>query len=215
VIRFYLDFISPYAYLGWTQIHAVAGRLGRDVEPIPVLFAGLLDARGARGPAEEPARRAYLIKDLVRRAHDFGVPFVLPPAHPFNPLLALRVASLPMDAGVRRVLVDRLFAAVWAGGGGVTDRDVVAAIAASAGVSPAALADAESPEGKARVRRQTDEALAQGAFGVPTAVVDGELFFGSDSLAHLDRFLAGRDPVTPDIVERWAHLPSSAPRQPR
>src|SRR3569623_816361 len=64
-LRFYFDYLSPYAYLAWTQIHT----LGVEVAPHPVLFAALLDANGARGPAEVPARRRYIIRDLARLAY--------------------------------------------------------------------------------------------------------------------------------------------------
>jgi 2-hydroxychromene-2-carboxylate isomerase len=211
-IRLYFDYLSPYAYLCWTQIHAFAERHGRAVEPIPVLLAAILDAMGTRGPAEIPPKRASIIKDEARLAHQLGVPLDAPPAHPFNPLLALRLSSLPMDPARRRALIDALFRAVWAGGGGIVERERVASIAAAAGLPGDALAEAESAEGKARVKRQTDEALAAGAFGVPTLVVGGELFFGLDSLPHLDRWLRGADPVDPALVARWASLPAAAVR---
>ena len=51
-VTFYFDYISPYAYLAWTQIHRLAERNGRGVDPVPVLFAALLDANGQKGPAE-------------------------------------------------------------------------------------------------------------------------------------------------------------------
>ena len=102
MIRFHFDFISPYAYLAWTQIHALAARHGRSVEPVPVLFAALLDHHGTKGPAEIPAKRRYLMFDVVRKARALGVPIGPPPAHPFDPLLALRVASVPMDAQATR-----------------------------------------------------------------------------------------------------------------
>src|SRR5512140_3653821 len=97
-IRFCFDYVSPYAYLAWTQIHALAARHGREVTPVPVLFAALLDAAGTKGPAEIPAKRGYVFKDVLRSAHRLRVPLVPPPAHPFNPLLALRVSSLDLEA---------------------------------------------------------------------------------------------------------------------
>jgi 2-hydroxychromene-2-carboxylate isomerase len=213
-IRFYFDYVSPYAYLAWTQIHALAGRRGRGVVPVPVVFGAILDARGQRGPAEIPAKRAYLFKDCIRLAHGFGVPLVPPPAHPFNPLLALRASSLPMPEAARRALVDRLFAAVWGGGGGAEGPEEVARAASAAGLDGAQVVrDAGAPEAKALLRQQTDEALAAGAFGVPTVVADGELFWGVDALPHLERFLEGRDPVDADLVARWASLPASAVRR--
>lgn len=212
-LRFYFDFISPYAYLAWTQIHAIADRHRRRVEPVPVLFAALLDANGQRGPAEIPRKRAYLFKDVARLAHRFGVPVTPPPAHPFNPLLALRVASLPMEEDARRRLIDALYAAAWGGGGGVDSTDAVIAAAGKAGLDGAALVKAATmPEAKDRVRRQTEEALAAGAFGVPSIVIDGELFWGVDSLPHVETFLEGKDPVAALDLSRWVNLPASATR---
>ncbi len=75
------------------------------------------------------------------------------------------------------------------------------------------LRDAATPEVKQRLRDQTDEALRLGAFGVPTIVVDGELFWGLDALPDVDVFLRGEDPVDGAAVERWATLPASATRR--
>src|SRR4051812_14938048 len=115
-IEIHFDYLSPYAYLAWTQIHRIAEKHGAEVEPIPVLFAGLLQHHGTKGPAEIPAKRSYLFKDILRLAHAFGVPIAPPATHPFNPLLPLRASSLDLDAGVRRRLIDGLYAATWAEG---------------------------------------------------------------------------------------------------
>lgn len=189
-MRFHFDFISPYAYLAWTQIHALAAKHGRTVEPVPVLFAGLLKAWGHKGPAQIPPKRAYVGKDIARNARLLGQPVRTPPQHPFNPLLALRVASLDMSAPTRNALVNGLFGATWASGEGVTEAAVVARIAASCGV-PDAIERAGRDEAKQALRAATEAAVERGLWGVPTVDVDGELFWGLDSLPHLDRFLAG------------------------
>lgn len=215
-IRFCFDFISPYAYLAWTQVHALADRHGRAVEPVPVLFAALLDHHGTVGPAEVPAKRRYLMFDVVRKARALGVPVGPPKAHPFNPLLALRVASTPMDDGVRKRLIDRIYAAVWSGEArDVEDRGVVAALASEVGLDGArVITDAESPEGKARVRTQTEAAVADGVFGVPTMLVDGEPFWGVDSLPQLETFLReGRPTIDRETLVTWSALKPSAERK--
>jgi 2-hydroxychromene-2-carboxylate isomerase len=218
-IRFFFDIISPYAYLAWTQIHALSGRHGRRVLPNAVLFAALLNAHGQKGPAEIPPKRVYIFKDVVRRARKLGVPLTPPTTHPFNPLLALRVTTLPMEEDARRALIDALFRVTWGraeGGeraGSVEDPVFVAAIAREAGLDGERLvAEAALPDAKARLRRQTEEALALGAFGVPTIVVDGELFWGVDSLGFIDDHLRGDDPVRPELLERWSHIKASASR---
>jgi len=215
MVRFYFDFVSPYAYIGWTQIHRVVEARGQRVEPVPVLFAGLLNAHGQKGPAEIPAKRAYLFKDASRKAHAFGLPPLQPPpAHPFNPLLALRLCVLPMAEDARRRLVDALYAATWADGGGVESPERVRAILERLGLdAPALLAAAAAPAAKASLKANTDGAIAAGVFGVPTAAVGGELFWGVDALPHLDDFLAGRDPLTPEALERWKHIVPSATRR--
>lgn len=222
-MRFLFDFISPYAYLAWTQIHALAARHQCTVEPVPVLFAGLLNAHGHKGPAEIPAKRLYVFKDCCRKAHRLGLPpLTPPPAHPFNPLLALRAAAFPPGAGpgddpqLQRRFIDALFAATWTGGGGVESEEAVGAIAARVGLDPAAvLAYARSEPAKAALRQRTEDAIARGVFGVPTVLVGEELFWGSDSLELVEDYLLGKDPVPADLIERWQHLRPSAVRSAR
>ncbi|QDE92460.1 2-hydroxychromene-2-carboxylate isomerase [Myxococcus xanthus] len=213
-LRFLLDFISPYAYLAWTRLPALAARHGRTVEPVPVLLAGVLNATGNIGPAEVVPKRAYIFKQTFRIAHDLGVPFAQPPTHPFNPLLALRVTAAVEDVEARSRLVSALYASAWGGGKGAESPEAVGAAIQAAGLdAQALLAAAQTQEVKDRVRRNTEAAVAAGAFGVPTCLADGELFFGVDSLGHLEQFLRGEDPLTPADVERWRTLPASASRR--
>ncbi|PTL84692.1 2-hydroxychromene-2-carboxylate isomerase [Vitiosangium sp. GDMCC 1.1324] len=212
-LRFFFDYISPYAYLAWTQLPALAERHGRSVELVPVLFAGVLNALGTTGPAEVRQKRFYIYKHTLRIAHELGVPFVMPAAHPFNPLLALRVTAAVQDAEARRRLVTALYSAVWAGGGGLVEPERVGAVVTSVGLdAQAVLAAAQTPAVKDQVRRNTEELLALDGFGVPTIVADGELFFGVDSLSHLERFLRGEDPLSREEMERLKNLPVAASR---
>jgi len=190
-LRFCFDFISPYAYLAWTQIHAIARRHDVRVEPQPILFAALLDKHGTRGPAEIPARRRYLLHDIQRIARHFGVPLVPPPAHPFNPLRALRIATIDPST------IDAFFTAVWATGQGIDgvlpDREVTDAA-------------------KAKLRATTEAAIADGVFGVPTMLIDDQMFWGCDSLPHLERYLVTGETADAALIARWEALPASASR---
>lgn len=199
-IRFLFDFISPYAWLAWTQVHALATRHGREVEPVPVLFAAMLDAWGHKGPAEIPPKREHLMRDVARHARRLAVPLSPPPAHPFNPLLALRVASLPMPEDARRKLIDALYDATWATGEGVETPERVATAADRAGLPGAELVErAAQQENKDRLRDATRAAIERGVFGVPTLDVDGELFWGTDGIDFAGAFLRGEDPVPKDL----------------
>ncbi len=202
-IQFLFDFISPYAYLAWTQIHALAERNGAEVEPVPILFAALLNTLGQKGPAEIPPKRVYVFKDAYRKAHALGVPLAPPATHPFNPLPALRAVT----AFPERRLIDALFRATWVEGRRVDLPEVVLDIASEAGFA-VEITDAV----KAQLKANTERALASGAFGVPTMLVEGELFWGVDSLPHLEAFLQGRDPVPADAFARWGGILPSASR---
>lgn len=209
-MRFYFDYISPYAYLAWTQIGAIAEKHGREVEPVPILFAGLLNHWGHKGPAEIPPKKRYVFKDIVRRAHRLSVPIKPPPGHPFNPLLGLRVTEAA-PAERKAEVVDALYAATWARGVGITDVETMRETLAPLGLSE--LVDAITPDIKAAVKANTEDAVAQGVFGVPTILVDGEAFWGTDSLEHLDSFLAGNDPLTDEIREAFDAMPIEKSRK--
>ncbi|MBX3199909.1 MAG: 2-hydroxychromene-2-carboxylate isomerase [Labilithrix sp.] len=212
-LLFHFDFISPYAFLAWTQIRRISAQAGRTVRPVPVLFAALLDSHGQKGPAEIPAKRRYLFKDVARKAHRLGVPSVAPPpAHPFNPLLALRVASLPLAHDAREAVIDALYAAAWTKRQAIDTADAVTSVLTSAGLDgPGLVAAAATPEAKATLRSATDAAIARGVFGVPSIVLGDELFWGTDSLADLEAHLRGELPPFPDAG--WSDLPAAAVRK--
>lgn len=201
-IHFLYDYISPYAFLAWRSIHALAEAHGRTVEPQAVLFAGFLKALGHKGPAQIPGKRRYVFKDCLRTAAIKGIDLHPPPRHPFNPLLALRVSGLDMPPATRRALIDRLFDEAWGGGRGLEDPAVIAEHCAELGIENA-LTRAAEPEAKTRLRTATDAAIAAGGFGVPTLIIDGELFWGVDSFAHVERFLSGDDPLPQERLARW------------
>lgn len=213
-IRFYFDYVSHNAWIAWTQLHALAEQHACSVTPVPVLFAGLLQAHGQLGPAEVPPKVRWMLRNTLRKAAQLGIPLNPPASHPFNPLLALRVSSLEMDPATRQRIVDALFRAVWVDGLDVTKPDVVARMAAESGL-PArdVLKEAAQPEVKDRLRQQTDEAIRLGVFGVPTMQVGDELFWGYDDFPYLELYLAGRDPLPRDVVARWARVQASATRR--
>jgi len=203
-IRFYFDYISSNAYLAWIQLPKLAQQYGYDVEAVPVLFAGLLGAHGQLGPAEVLPKALWMGKNNVRKAALLGVPLNPPVFHPFNPLLALRVSSLPLDVDRRRALISALFDAVWVHGLHVSEPPVVERVADQSGLAGATLvADAQRPETKERLRRQTDDAIARGVFGVPSMEIGDELFWGYDDFPYLELFLAGKDPLDPAVWQKW------------
>lgn len=202
-LEFFFDFISPYAYLASERVEELASRHGCEVVWRPILLSALLNHNQQRGPAEIPDKRRYTLKHLLRLSAEHGIPLGIPPAHPFNPLLPLRILALRPEAG----LVHHLFRACWKDG-----RAIDTAQALKELMDADTLKQATGAEAKQRLRQNTDEALARGVFGVPTVAVGEELFWGFDAFPHLERFLEGKDPVNAELVEHWEQLPASASR---
>jgi 2-hydroxychromene-2-carboxylate isomerase len=207
-IRFSFDYISSNAYIAWTQLPALAAKYGYTLDPVPVLFAGLLEAHGQLGPAEVPMKALWMAKNTLRKAARLRIPLNPPAFHPFNPLLALRASSLPLDPADRARLIDALFEAVWVRGLHVSDPAVVHDVADEIGLDGArVVAEAQAPDAKTRLRKQTEEAVGRGVFGVPSMEVGGELFWGYDDFPYLERYLAGRDLLDPDEWAKWFAAP--------
>jgi 2-hydroxychromene-2-carboxylate isomerase len=169
------DVLSPFAYLACARL----GELPPDVELriVPVLFAALLDHFGQRGPAEIPSKRRFTYRFVLWRARKLGLPLRMPPAHPFNPLAALR---LVIAAGSDLRAAATVLQAAFGEGRDLTDPAVIAELAARLGVADphSALAD---PLVKQRLRDNTQWARSRGVFGVPTLVIGEELFWGHDA----------------------------------
>ncbi len=218
-IRFCFDYISSNAYLAWLELPKLAARYGAEIEPVPVLFAALLEAHGQLGPAEIWNKAIWMVKNNLRKAALLGVPLNPPVHHPFNPLLSLRASGVPKDEGKRNALITGLFEAVWVNGQHVSEAGVVEQVGNAAGLDGARLvAEAQTPESKARLREQTEDAIASGVFGIPTMQVGDELFWGYDDFPHLELLLAGKDPLDPREREKWqrsAPNPSSVRRRMR
>ena len=194
-IDWYFDFVSPYSYI---CLHRL-GELPVQVSYKPVLFAGLLNHYGQKGPAEIPAKRRWTYRWCTWWARELGIPFRLPAAHPFNPLQHLRLA---LACGSRPEAVKRIFESIWVHG------DRFADLCSELGVTESRLAEV-----KDQLRKDTEKAAARGVFGVPSFVVDGEVFWGADSIEFLNAYLKDRAVLQNDEMRRIDSLPVGAARR--
>jgi 2-hydroxychromene-2-carboxylate isomerase len=202
--NWYFDFISPYSYFGLFEL----ARLDPDVrvEYRPVLFAGLLNHWGQRGPAEIPGKRTWTYRWCTWYAAQRGIPFKLPQAHPFNPLGYLRLA---IAANCEPAAIRQIFERLWTTGVDASDARVLEELAASLGIAREQLAE---PRVKEILRANTDAAIAQGVFGVPTLVVDGEAFWGADATDFARAYIADRNVLDNEEMKRVSALPVGASR---
>jgi 2-hydroxychromene-2-carboxylate isomerase len=212
-VDFYFDFISPYVWLASHQLGEVRECTAAKFRFVPVLFAALLDHHSSLGPAEIPAKRRYTFQDAQRWAVYLGLEFKSPPAHPFNPLKPLRITSAIDNDDLREALAVRLLDAAWSEGRDITTDSVVHEVTDSMGLNgKGLLGKSHTDEIKQRLRLQTESAIQAGVFGVPSFVVDGEIFWGNDRLQFLKAYLQGKLPTDKAKVEEILARPRAADR---
>jgi 2-hydroxychromene-2-carboxylate isomerase len=213
-MQFYFDYISPNAYLAWSQISRLTAGRDIEVEPIPVLFSAILNAHGQRGPAEIPAKMQWMVRDILWKAKQLNVPLNPPASHPFNPLLALRVTSLAHPREKQAALVSAIFEAVWVRKIDVSEPVALSQALEAAGFEGHSLIEqATSSEIKELLRENTNAALHKGVFGVPSMLLHGNLFWGFDDFAHLEAFLDNRASHQRKDVSAWSNIRPSASRK--
>jgi len=203
----YFDIISPFAHLALTRLDVI--RAHRPVVMKPIVFGGVLKAWGQLGPAEVAPKRVHTYRLATHTARAMGVPFRFPPAHPFNPLAMLRLlTALNGDEAA----VAAAFRLVWGEGRDANEPAVLEAVAEAAG-RPEALVLIGEQEVKDRLRQATEEAVAAGVFGVPSLVIDSEVFWGADAMAMARDYLADPAAFRGGEMARVSTLPEGIQRQ--
>ena len=191
-ITCYFDFISPYAYLAFEALPGALMGASYSVRYTPVLFAGFLKHHGQLGPAEIAPKRDWTYRQVLWLAHSHSIALQMPASHPFNPLALLRLAlacSPEATPGMpSRYVCETIFRHVWRGGAEAVDAQRLQALT----MQLAPPRDPDSETVKAQLKANTDQAIAQGVFGVPAFTVDDKLFWGLDALPMLREYLLGK-----------------------
>jgi 2-hydroxychromene-2-carboxylate isomerase len=190
-INFYFDVISPYAYLAFEKLPQALEGLSYSVQYRPVVFGAILAHFGQLGPAEITPKRQWTYRQIQWLAREQGVQLQMPASHPFNPIALLRLAlacNAVSEAGTcNRYVTETVLRHVWQGGLEAADVQRLQSLVAL--LQPKRAID--DPATKAQLKANTDAAIAQGIFGVPLLEVDGQHFWGLDSLPMLRAYLTG------------------------
>jgi 2-hydroxychromene-2-carboxylate isomerase len=185
-ITFCLDFISPYAYLAFEELPKHLMGISHRVEYRPILFGAVLNHHGHRGPAEIPGKREWTYRQVLWQAKQMGIQLDMPLAHPFNPLSLLRLALACSDDGApNRYVCETIFRHVWKGGHVAEDADRLTQLVQA--LTP--KRDIQDAEVKNQLKNNTEQAITQGVFGVPTFAIDDKLFWGLDALPMLRQYI--------------------------
>jgi 2-hydroxychromene-2-carboxylate isomerase len=197
----YFDVASPFAYLGLTQLDALATLTGVTPRLQPILLGALFrDIGQVDVPlhAMPAAKSRYVGLDMARWARWWGVPFAQPSKFPQRTVAAQRLCVLAVEQsyadGLRLAIT--LGRAMWAEGRDLEDDATLRGLLGDAGLPAEWVDKTREPEVKAALVERTAAAKAAGVFGVPTWIVDGtHAFFGQDRMELVMRALGGWNPT--------------------
>ena len=192
-IDFWFDFSSPYGYLLAEKIDEVAAKHGRKVRWHPILLGVIFQATGSRPPVDGNSPKAqYIFNDFHRSARFMGVPYNPPSRFPLPTQNAARAYYWlhGQDCALARRFAQAVYRGFFVDDLDISSPETVLDIAAKIGVDRSSLETAlQTPEIKARLKDECEQALAAGVFGSPHVIIDGEHFFGADRLPQIERWL--------------------------
>jgi 2-hydroxychromene-2-carboxylate isomerase len=187
-LDFYFDCSSPWTYLAFHAVQPLAAELATEIAWKPILVGGVFNAvnQTVYDNRSKPnlLKQTYMLKDLAAWARLYGLAIKFPPSvFPVNSVKCMRGAFVALDEGKLVPYATAAFEAYWGDDRDLAKEEVLADIAAKAGIERQRFfAGIETDACKARLRANTDELIARGGFGSPTMFVGDEMFFGNDRL---------------------------------
>jgi 2-hydroxychromene-2-carboxylate isomerase len=197
-VQFLFDFGSPNAYLAHKVIPEIEKRTGAKFEYVPILLGGVFKLTNNKPPmlafGEVKGKLAYEQRETERFIKRHAITtYKFNPHFPVNTLALMRLAVAADQAGVLMPYVDAAFHHMWEAPKKMDDPAVIQDALVESGLDADHLiAASQTPEVKARLMANTEEAVAHGVFGSPSFLVGGELFFGKDRLGCVEDEIAGR-----------------------
>lgn len=211
-LTFYFDYISPFSFLSWFKIIKLCEKYDLELIAEPIVFGAVLSALGTKGPVEIESKRIYTYKDVLRSANKDSMKIVFPPTHPFNSLLSLRATCLLANTDHYHNFITDVFLACWSEGKDLNDKELINSLLGKYGFTDG-LEKCGEAEIKKVLKDKTDKAINKGIFGVPSFVVDDEIFWGNDRFEFLENYLLGKDPVTKENHDSFVSLKKGVERK--
>lgn len=194
-VDYYFDFLSPFSYFSWKNTTDLRSNPNVQLTLKPVVMGTLFNNWEIKGPGEVAPKRLLMLKQCFQYAAMNNIDFIPPKTHPFNPLYALRLATTACAQDNQEKIIDRLWNTCWGQGQELGEAEFLENILCEIGLDGKALIEKTfDREVKMELKKNTKEAIAMKAFGVPSFVYEGELYWGNDSLDYLKLVLEGKGP---------------------
>jgi len=184
-VTFCFDFGSPYSYLAYKNLNSIT-ETGAIVDLKPVLVGGIFKSTDNRPPLAIPKKFAYLAKDMARWSSSIGVEIKMNPYFPIITVPHMRGAILAKKLNLLEIYTKKMFDAIWVKAQNLNDQMIMSDVAIDSGIDGNDFAEGiMSEEIKEGLRTNTQYALDNGAFGVPTFYFNNEMYWGIDSMKFL------------------------------
>jgi 2-hydroxychromene-2-carboxylate isomerase len=201
-VDWYFDFISPFAYLQFSQFKRFENDLSITIHP--VVFGALLKHWGQLGPAEIVPKRIFTYRFFKWKAYRLGIEYTMPPSHPFNPLPAL----LSCIAGNSTYEVTKeIFDIIYKQGEQPDQKEGREKLETLLNKYPSEYSELDESALKKILRTNTSRAIENGVFGVPTFVVDQQIFWGGDSSDMMLDFIKNPELFSSEEMKRVSSMP--------
>ena len=201
-VDWYFDFISPFAYLQFSQFKRFENDLSITIHP--VVFGALLKHWGQLGPAEIVPKRIFTYRFFKWKADRLGIEYTMPPSHPFNPLPAL----LSCIAGNSTYEVTKeIFDIIYKQGEQPDQKEGREKLETLLNKYPSEYSELDESALKKILRTNTSRAIENGVFGVPTFVVDQQIFWGGDSSDMMLDFIKSPELFSSEEMKRVSSMP--------
>ena len=189
-LTFFYDLSSPWTYLAFNNIQSIIEETHAIVVWRPFLVGGVFNAvnQGVYAARSNPTDQkvVHTFTWLHEWAALTNLPLNFPTEHhPIKSVLAMRACcALENEQDTLYAFSHAVFTAYFMQGRNIDDPSVITDVANSLGVDGERLVDDAGEQViKDRLRANTEEAIAKGAFGSPTMIVNEErLYFGNDQL---------------------------------
>ena len=194
-IDYYLSPHSPWTYLGHERFAQIAAAAGATINVLPVDLGRVFPVSGGLPLSKRaPQRQAYRLVELQRWSEYLGRPLNLQPryfpvdGHDAAKLIIAVDSADGTDAAMK--IAGAVLRGVWVEEKNIADPAVLQKMLEGSGLAPRRLEDSQSQAVHERYEDDSRRAIVAGVFGVPSYMLDGELFWGQDRLDFLERRLA-------------------------
>jgi len=176
-VKLFFNFRSPYCYLASKKLWPIVDDFKVRLLWRPV---GGWDLRSS--PDRAKSKLPLVRQDLGRFARRMGIP-VVPPPLTTDPTLAGAGSFLAEQRGLLRPYIVEVMREEWSYGRDIGQADILLEVGERIGLDRQELANAiHNPENMDQLAKNSQEASELGVIGVPTFVIDEQVYWGQDRI---------------------------------